>query len=91
MASDTYLVQAISLQALTVINFIVWSQDLKSLSSKVSQRVTQYGANKVGIYLVTFDEVAPIFIGTQNQSRDFCIVKENKCLADIIHVSCKLY
>jgi ABC-type branched-subunit amino acid transport system substrate-binding protein len=53
--------------SLNRINFIVWSQDLKSLSSKVSQAVTQYGANKVGVYLVAFDEVAPIFIGAQNQ------------------------
>jgi hypothetical protein len=37
------------------------------LSSKVSQAVTRYGADKVGVYLVAFDEVAPIFIGAQNQ------------------------
>jgi hypothetical protein len=49
--------------SLNRINFIVWSQDLKSLSSKVSEAVTRYGVNKVGVYLVAFDEVAPIFIG----------------------------
>lgn len=53
--------------SLNRINFIVWSQDLKSLSSKVSEALTHYGANKVGVYLVAFDEVAPIFIGAQNQ------------------------
>ena len=53
--------------SLNRINFIIWSQDLRSLSSKVSQAVTQYGADKVGVYLVAFDEVAPIFIGAQNQ------------------------
>ena len=53
--------------SLNRINFIIWSQDLKSLSSKVSQAVTQYGADKVGVYLVAFDEVAPIFIGAENQ------------------------
>ena len=52
--------------SLNRINFIIWSQDLKSLASKVSQAVTHYGAGKVGVYLVAFDEVAPIFIGAQN-------------------------
>src|SRR5262249_44180756 len=48
------------------INFIIWSQDSKSLASEVSQAVTHYGAGKVGVYLVSFDEVAPIFIVAQN-------------------------
>jgi len=52
--------------SLNRINFIIWSQDLKSLASKVSQAVTHYGAGKVGVYLVAFDEVAPIYIGAQN-------------------------
>jgi ABC-type branched-subunit amino acid transport system substrate-binding protein len=52
--------------SLNRINFIIWSQDLRSLSSKVSQAVTQYGADKVAVYLVAFDEVGPIFIGAQN-------------------------
>jgi branched-chain amino acid transport system substrate-binding protein len=29
--------------------------------------VAEYGANKVGVYLVAFDEVVPIFIEAQNQ------------------------
>jgi branched-chain amino acid transport system substrate-binding protein len=53
--------------SLNRINFMIWDQDLKSLSSKVSQAVTQYGADKVGVYLVSFDEVVPIFIEVQNQ------------------------
>jgi branched-chain amino acid transport system substrate-binding protein len=36
------------------------------LASKISQAVNHYGADKVGVYLVAFDEVAPIFIGAQN-------------------------
>ncbi len=53
--------------SLNRINFIIWNQDLKSLSSKVNQAISAYGADNVGIYLVSFDEVAPIFIGAQNQ------------------------
>ena len=48
------------------INFIIWDQDLRSLSSKVNHAVAEYGANKVGVYLVAFD-VVPIFIEAQNQ------------------------
>jgi branched-chain amino acid transport system substrate-binding protein len=53
--------------SLNRINFIIWDQDLRSLSSKVTQAVAQYGADKVGVYLVAFDEVVPIFIEAQNQ------------------------
>jgi ABC-type branched-subunit amino acid transport system substrate-binding protein len=52
--------------SLNRINFIMWSQDLKSLASEVSQAANHYGAGKVGVYLVAFDEVAPIFIDAQN-------------------------
>ena len=34
---------------------------------KISQAVAQYGADKVGVYLVSFDEVVPIFIEAQNE------------------------
>jgi ABC-type branched-subunit amino acid transport system substrate-binding protein len=44
------------------INFIVWEQDLRSLTSKVSDAVKQYGADKVGVYIVAFDEIVPILI-----------------------------
>lgn len=53
--------------SLNRINFIIWDQDLRSLSSKVTQAVGHYGADKVGVYLVAFDEVVPIFIEAQNQ------------------------
>ena len=53
--------------SLNRINFMIWDQDLRSLSLKISQAVAQYGADKVGVYLVVFDEVVPIFIEAQNQ------------------------
>jgi branched-chain amino acid transport system substrate-binding protein len=40
---------------------------LKALSLKISQAVGQYGTDKVGVYLVSFDEVVPIFIEAQNE------------------------
>jgi branched-chain amino acid transport system substrate-binding protein len=53
--------------SLNRINFMIWDQDLRSLSLKIGQAVAQYGADKVGVYLVSFDEVVPIFIEAQNQ------------------------
>ncbi|MDQ3848130.1 MAG: ABC transporter substrate-binding protein [Thermoproteota archaeon] len=44
------------------INFIVWEQQLKSLTSKVNEAIKQYGADKVGVYTIAFDEIAPIMI-----------------------------
>src|SRR5215210_6635001 len=44
------------------INFIVWEQELRSLTSKVNDVVKQYGADKVGVYIVAFDEIVPIMI-----------------------------
>jgi hypothetical protein len=41
-------------------------QYLKSLNYHVSKAVQQYGTNKVGVYLVSYDEVAPILIQAQN-------------------------
>jgi branched-chain amino acid transport system substrate-binding protein len=52
--------------SLNRINFIVWDQDLKALDSKVNQAISQYGMDKVGVYFVAFDEIAPIFIQAQN-------------------------
>ena len=45
--------------SLNRINFIIWDQDLRSLSSKVTQAIDRFGADKVGVYLVAFDEVVP--------------------------------
>jgi branched-chain amino acid transport system substrate-binding protein len=44
------------------INFIVWEQELKSLTQRVNDAVRQYGADKVGVYIVAFDEIVPIMI-----------------------------
>src|SRR5215210_1629307 len=44
------------------INFIVWEQELKSLTQKVNDAVWQYGADKVGVYIIAFDEIVPIMI-----------------------------
>ena len=52
--------------SLNRINFIVWDQDLKALDSKINQAISQYGIDKVGVYFVAFDEIAPIFIQAQN-------------------------
>jgi ABC-type branched-subunit amino acid transport system substrate-binding protein len=52
--------------SLNRINFIVWDQDLKALDSKVNQAISKYGIDKVGVYSVAFDEIAPIFIQAQN-------------------------
>ncbi|MDQ5869847.1 MAG: penicillin-binding protein activator [Thermoproteota archaeon] len=54
--------------SLNRINFIIWDQELKSLDYKVNQAISQYGANKVGVYIVAFDEIAPIFIQAQYHS-----------------------
>ncbi|MDQ6862550.1 MAG: penicillin-binding protein activator [Thermoproteota archaeon] len=52
--------------SLNRINLIIWNQQLSSLSSKLIQAIAQYGANKVGVYLVAFDEVTPILIQAQD-------------------------
>ena len=44
------------------INFIVWEQHLRSLSEKVGEATAQYGAERVGVYIVAFDEIVPILI-----------------------------
>jgi branched-chain amino acid transport system substrate-binding protein len=44
------------------INFLVWEQELKALTSKVNDAVSQFGVDKVGVYIVAFDEIVPIMI-----------------------------
>ena len=44
------------------INFIMWNQYLKKLSNILENTTHQFDAQKVGIYLVSFDEVTPILI-----------------------------
>jgi branched-chain amino acid transport system substrate-binding protein len=52
--------------SLNRINFIVWQRDLASLSDTITRAISKYGASKVGVYLVSFDEVVPIFIQAQS-------------------------
>jgi branched-chain amino acid transport system substrate-binding protein len=44
------------------INFIMWDNALKVLESRLQSAISQYGIDKVGVYLVSLDEVTPIFI-----------------------------
>lgn len=56
------------------INFIMWNQHLKKLSNIVDNTTHQFDAQKVGIYLVSFDEVTPILI----QSNEHPILQKVK-------------
>jgi branched-chain amino acid transport system substrate-binding protein len=51
------------------INFVIWSRNMMSLNSVVSKAIKQEGGDyhKVGVYLVAYGEVVPIFIEAQNQ------------------------
>ncbi len=44
------------------INFIMWNQELEKLNAVVSDAVKKYGANSVGVYAISFDEITPILI-----------------------------
>lgn len=44
------------------INFIFWEQDVRALDFRVNEAVKQYGASKVGVYIVAYDEIVPIMI-----------------------------
>jgi branched-chain amino acid transport system substrate-binding protein len=44
------------------INFIMWDNALKVLESRLQSTISQYGIDKVGVYMVSLDEVTPIFI-----------------------------
>jgi branched-chain amino acid transport system substrate-binding protein len=44
------------------INFLMWNQELEKLSAIVSDAVKKYGANSVGVYAISFDEITPILI-----------------------------
>ncbi|HEY9387690.1 MAG TPA: penicillin-binding protein activator [Nitrososphaeraceae archaeon] len=48
------------------INFIMWDNALKVLESRVQSAISQYGIDKVGVYMVSLDEVTPIFIQAYN-------------------------
>ena len=44
------------------INFIMWNQELEKLNAVVSDAIKKYGANSVGVYAISFDEITPILI-----------------------------
>jgi branched-chain amino acid transport system substrate-binding protein len=44
------------------INFLMWNQELEKLNVIVSDAVKKYGANSVGVYVISFDEITPILI-----------------------------
>jgi len=44
------------------INFALWDKDLRILDSKVQEAISRHGADRVGVYLISLDEVSPIFI-----------------------------
>ncbi|MFL6393312.1 MAG: ABC transporter substrate-binding protein [Nitrososphaeraceae archaeon] len=48
--------------SLNRINFIMWDNALKALESRLQSAISQYGIDKVGVYMVSLDEVTPIFI-----------------------------
>ena len=44
------------------INFLMWNQDLEKLNAIVADAIKKYGANSVGVYVISFDEITPILI-----------------------------
>ena len=44
------------------INFIMWENALKALESRLKNAISQYGIDKVGVYVVSYDEITPILI-----------------------------
>ena len=44
------------------INFLMWNQELEKLNAIVSDAVKKYGANSVGVYVISVDEITPILI-----------------------------
>jgi ABC-type branched-subunit amino acid transport system substrate-binding protein len=47
------------------INFIMWNQELKKLNAIVSDAITKYGKDSVGVYIISYDEITPIMIQAQ--------------------------
>ena len=48
------------------INLVLWDQQLKYLDSRVTEAISRYGIEKVGVYIVAFNEVVPTFIQAQD-------------------------
>ena len=47
------------------INFIMWNQELKKMNTMVSDAITKYGKESVGVYVISYDEITPILIQAQ--------------------------
>jgi branched-chain amino acid transport system substrate-binding protein len=44
------------------INFLMWNQPLEKLNAIIADAIKKYGANSVGVYVISFDEITPILI-----------------------------
>jgi len=44
------------------INFLMWNQELEKLNAIVADAIKKYGADSVGVYVISFDEITPILI-----------------------------
>jgi len=48
------------------INFIMWNQELKSLSSAVSNASNFFPPDSIGVYIISYGEIVPILIQAQS-------------------------
>ena len=48
------------------INFVMWDNALKLLEKRVENALSRYPPEKIGVYMVSLDEVTPIFIQAYN-------------------------
>ena len=48
------------------INFVMWDNALKLLEKRVENALSRYHPDKIGVYMVSLDEVTPIFIQAYN-------------------------
>ena len=48
------------------INFVMWDNALKLLEKRVESALSRYPPDKIGVYMVSLDEVTPIFIQAYN-------------------------
>ena len=48
------------------INFVMWDNALKLLEKRVENALSKYTPDKIGVYMISLDEVTPIFIQAYN-------------------------
>ena len=48
------------------INFVMWDNALKLLEKRVENALSKYTPDKIGVYMISLDEVTPIFIQSYN-------------------------